>query len=321
MALSEPIAAYVFNKPAFAEVLFWMLPALPAMALFFLLSFAFQAQHRVVLTTLFQNLGISVLFIAGFGYLWFQQPDAINAVSSAQVYAVAAASIFIAAIVLWFSQRNVNFKITGYRDPELTHASMNLWTASIMSLAVQWSGILIAGAMLPAEEVAQLTAAQRTAMLTSFVLMVVNMVVAPRYARLWKEGNIERVQYLAKWSTRGMIAMVLPVVAVMMIWPEKVMGLFGDGYEESAVLLMILAVGQFVNVATGSVGFLLNMSGHERVVLKVAMFTTPFVIAAVLFLSASLGAEGVAIGTSLGVITVNIGNLLMVKRFLGFYSI
>ena len=321
MALSEPIAAYVFNKPAFAEVLFWMLPALPAMALFFLLSFAFQAQHRVVLTTLFQNLGISTLFIMGFGYLWFQQPDAINAVTSAQVYAVAAASIFIAAIVLWFSQRNVNFKITGYRDPELTHASMNLWTASIMSLAVQWSGILIAGAMLPAEEVAQLTAAQRSAMLTSFVLMVVNMVVAPRYARLWKEGNIERVQYLAKWSTRGMIAMVLPVVAVMMIWPEKVMGLFGDGYEESAVLLMILAVGQFVNVATGSVGYLLNMSGHEREFNRVTMISGPMAIVLAILLTKYHGAIGTAFATAVGVALQNIGAIVLVKKRLGFMPV
>ena len=321
MALSEPIATHIFNKPGFAPVLFWMLPALPVMALFMLLAMAFQAQHRVVLTTLFQNLGISTLFITGFGYLWFQQPDAINAVSSAQVYAVAAASIFIAAIVLWFSQRNVNFKITGYRDPELTHASTNLWMASIMSLAVQWSGILIAGAMLPAEEVALLTAAQRTAMLTSFVLMVVNMVVAPRYARLWKEGNVEQIRYLAKWSVRGMIAMVLPVVAVMMIWPEKVMGLFGEGFKEAAVLLMILAAGQFVNVATGSVGYLLNMSGHERDMNRVTLFSGPLTIILVALLSNYYGVLGAAIGTAVGVSIQNLGALVLVKVRMGFVPV
>ena len=321
MGLSEQIATHIFNKPAFAPVLFWMLPALPAMALFFLLSFAFQAQHRVVLTTLFQNLGISTLFIMGFGYLWFQQPDAINAVTSAQVYAVAAASIFIAAIVLWFSQRNVNFKITGYRDPELTHASMNLWTASIMSLAVQWSGILIAGAMLSAEEVAQLTAAQRTAMLTSFVLMVVNMVVAPRYARLWKEGNIDRIRYLAKWSTRGMIIMVLPVVAVMVTWPEKVMGLFGEGFEEAAMLLMILAVGQFVNVATGSVGYLLNMSGHEKEFNLTTMIAGPLTTVLVLVMTIYYGVAGAASATAIGVALQNVGVMVFVRKRIGFWSI
>ena len=291
------------------------------MAIFFLLSFAFQAQHRVVVTTIFQNLGISTLFIAGFGYLWYNQPDAIGAVTSAQLYSVVAASVLIAAITLWFSQRNVHFKLTGYRDPELTHASMNLWTASIMSLAVQWSGILIAGAMLPAEDVALLTAAQRTAMLTSFVLMVVNMVVAPRYARLWKEGNIERIQYLAKWSTRGMIVMVLPIVAVMMILPENVMGLFGEGFEEAAVLLMILAVGQFVNVATGSVGYLLNMSGHERDFNRVTLMTGPLSVILAFFMTYFYGALGTAVAVSIGVAVQNIGAAIIVKLRLGFISI
>ncbi len=317
MALSEQIATHLFNKPAFGQVLFWMLPAIPAMAIFFLLSFAFQAQHRVVVTTIFQNLGISTLFIAGFGYLWYNQPDAIGAVTSAQLYSVVAASVLIAAITLWFSQRNLHFKLTGYRDSELTHASMNLWTASIMSLAVQWSGILIAGAMLPAEDVALLTAAQRTAMLTSFVLMVVNMVVAPRYARLWKEDNIERIQYLAKWSTRGMIAMVLPIVAAMMIWPEKVMGLFGEGFEEAAVLLMILAVGQFVNVATGSVGYLLSMSGHEKEFNLVTMIAGPFTAVLGLVLTIHFGVVGAAIATATGVITQNVIASTFVYKRLG----
>tara|TARA_A100001015_G_scaffold134815_1_gene149601 strand:+ start:284 stop:1558 length:1275 start_codon:yes stop_codon:yes gene_type:complete len=313
MALSEPIATHIFNKPAFAPVLFWMLPALPAMAIFFLLSCAFQAQHRVVVTTIFQNLGVSTLFIAGFGYLWFNQPDALSAVTSAQLYSVVAVTVLIAAISIWFSQRNVSFKLTGYSDPELTHASMNLWVASIMSLAVQWSGILIAGAMLSAEEVAQLTAAQRTAMLTSFVLMVVNMVVAPRYARLWKEGNIDRIRYLAKWSTRGMIIMVLPVVAVMVTWPEKVMGLFGEGFEEAAVLLMILAAGQFVNVATGSVGYLLNMSGHERDFNRVTFLSGPTTIGLSVIFCYYFGLIGVAMATALGVALQNLLGLFIVR--------
>jgi len=315
--LSEQIATTIFNKPEFEPVLFWMLPALPAMAIFMLLAMAFQAQHRVVLTTIFQNLGISTLFIVGFGYLWFEQPDAISAVSAAQIYTVAAAAMFIAGVTLWYGQRNVNFKITGYRDPELTHASMNLWTASIMGLAVQWSGILVAGAMLPPEDVALLTAAQRTAMLTSFVLMVVNMVVAPRYARLWKEGNIERIRYLAKWSTRGMIAMVLPVVAVMMIWPEKVMGLFGEGFEEAAILLMILAVGQFVNVATGSVGYLLNMSGNEQDFNRVTIIAGPSTIALVMVLTNYYGVIGAAASTAAGVSIQNILALSKVRSKLG----
>ena len=259
MFFSEQIATHIFNKPAFAPVLFWMLLALPAMAIFMLLAMAFQAQHRVVITTIFQNLGISTIFVAAFGYLWVEQPEVLNAVTAAQLYAGAAGVIFLAALITWFSQKGISFKVTSYKDKELTSASANLWVASNMSLITMWSGILIAGAIVPAEELAQLSAAQRTAMLTSFVLMVVNMVVAPRYAQMWKNGDMAGIQRLAKWSTRGMIVMVAPIVLVMVLLPERVMSLFGDGYEQAALLLAIMAVGQFINVATGSVLSLIHI--------------------------------------------------------------
>lgn len=321
MALSEPIAIHIFNKPGFAPVLFWMLPALPVMALFMLLAMAFQAQHRVVLTTLFQNLGVSTLFITGFGYLWFDQPEAIDAVTSAQVYAVAAVSIFIAALVLWFNQRNIIFKLVDYRDSELTRASLNLWIESMMNLTVQWSGILIAGALLSAGEIAQLAAAQRTAMLTSFVLMVVNMVVAPQYARLWKGGNIESIRYLAKWSTRGMIVMALPVVVMMIAWPEHVMSLFGEGYEEAAILLVIFVTAQYLDVGTGSVGYILNMTGNEYLNRNVALFGAIFTVPLILVLTLKYGVVGAAIATAIGQSIQSIVKVFLIKYKLGFYTL
>ena len=321
MALSEQIATHLFNKPAFGQVLLWMLPALPAMAIFTLLAMAFQAQHRVVITTIFQNLGISTVFVAAFGYLWYEQPEVLNAVTAAQVYAGAAGIIFLAALITWFSQKGISFNVTTYKDKELTSASANLWVASNMSLISMWSGILIAGALVPAEELAQLSAAQRTAMLTSFVLMVVNMVVAPRYAHMWKNGDMAGIKRLAKWSTRGMIAMVAPIILVMVLLPERVMAIFGEGYEEAAILLAIMAVGQFINVATGSVGYLLNMSGHEKDFRRVTLFVGPLTVICALVFTYHWGVMGAALATATGVGLQNLFALLMVKKRLGFWPV
>ena len=321
MFFSEQIATHIFNKPAFGPVLFWMLLALPAMAIFMLLAMAFQAQHRVVITTIFQNLGISTIFVAAFGYLWVEQPEVLNAVTAAQIYAGAAGVIFLAALVTWFSQKGISFNVTSYKDKELASASTNLWVASNMSLITMWSGILIAGAIVPAEELAQLSAAQRTAMLTSFVLMVVNMVVAPRYAHMWKNGDMAGIQRLAKWSTRGMIVMVTPVVLIMIILPERVMSLFGRGFDEAGILLAIMAVGQFINVATGSVGYLLNMSGHEKDFRRVTLFVGPLTIILVILFTHSYGVVGAAIGTAVGMLMQNLGAIYMVRLRLYFYPI
>lgn len=318
---ANPIASQLLSKPDFAPVLQIAIWALPAMAVFMLIAMGFQAFHRVIATTIFQNLGISSVFLIGFGALWYWQPDRLSAVSAATLYVASAVIMLLSALLLWHRQVQGNWGKPRFKDPDLWQASSNLWAATSMSLAVQWAGILIAGAYVAASDIAYLSAAQRTANLTSFVLMVVNMVVAPRYARLWAEGKTAEIQRLAKWSTRGMLALVLPVVAVMLLFPGWIMGLFGDGYEQGALLLSIMAIGQFINVATGSVGYLLNMSGHERDFRRVTFFAGPLTVILSVLLIQHYGVLGAAIATAVGLSVQNLGALLMVRKRLGFWPL
>ena len=320
MLFSEQIATHIFNKPAFGPVLFWIILALPAMAIFMLLAMAFQAQHRVVITTIFQNLGISTVFVAAFGYLWYEQPAVLNAVTAAQIYAGAAVVIFLAALITWFSQKGISFSVSGYKDKELSSASNHLWVASCMNLSVQWAAILIAGALIPAGELAQLSAAQRTANLAGFVLVVMNMVLSPMYARLWREGNINRIHYLAKISTWGGILIASPFFVAVMLFPRSIMSMFGADYASASTLLVVMIVGQFVNVLTGPVGVLLNMSGHEKDANKVMLVVGPLLMASSLYFIDQFGVEGAAISISIGILIQNLAIALMVKKRLGFYT-
>jgi O-antigen/teichoic acid export membrane protein len=313
------IAQYVFSKPEFSKVISVMIWALPFMVVFMLLSFGFQAFYRVIVATWFQNLGLSFLFLIMFLVAYTYGLE-MSAASASIYYLIAAIMICICALILWHKQINGQWSAK-LRDRELWHSSSNLWVASSMSLIVQWSGVLMAGVFVSSSEVAYLSAAQRTAMLTSFVLMVVNMVVAPRYALLWKENKISEIQRLAKWSTRGMILLVLPIIAIMLLFANFIMGLFGDEFVVAGNLLVIMAVGQFINVATGSVGYLLNMSGHERDFRRVTMFAGPLTIILSYVFIVQWGVIGAAVATAVGLSLQNIGALFMVRKRLGFWPI
>ena len=313
------IAISIFSKPEFSTVLSTMIWAVPFMVVFMLLSFGFQAFYKVIVATWFQNLGISalflVLFLAAYSY-----GLGLNAVSVSNYYLVAAMFVCLLALILWHKQ--INGQWGGkLKDSELWHSSSNLWAATSMSLTVQWSGILMAGIFVSSSEIAFLSAAQRTAMLTSFVLMVVNMVVAPRYARLWQENKTQEIQQLAKWSTRGMIALALPLVAAMIFIPESIMGLFGDEFVVAGNLLAIMAVGQFINVATGSVGYLLTMSGHEKDFRRVTFFAGPLTVILSYFLIMEYSVLGAAIATAIGLSLQNLLAMAMVHKRLGFWPI
>ena len=320
--VSAPLSTYIYTKPAFSPVLSIMVWALPFMVVFMLLGFGFQAFYRVIAATFFQNLGVSLLFLSLIGLIYFSgQASNFSAVYMGYLYVTSSVIVCLLALIMWHRQIEGRWGRLSLKNTELWHSSSNLWAASTMSLIVQWSGVLIAGALISSSEVAFLSAAQRTAMLTSFVLMVVNMVVAPRYALLWKENKVTEIQRLAKWSTRGMIALVLPVISIMLIFPDFIMGLFGDEFVVAGNLLAIMAVGQFINVATGSVGYLLNMSGHERDFRRVTMFAGPLTIILSYLFIVQWGVLGAAIATAVGLSLQNIGALFMVRKRLGFWPI
>lgn len=318
---SEYIATQILTKPEFSSILQVSILALPAMAIFMLISMGFQAFHRVVITTLLQNLGISCLFLIGLFAAWLLYSHELTIMVAVKIYVASAFLILIVAIFMWNMQIKGDWGKAEFKDKRLWQASSNLWAATSMSLTVQWAGFLIAGIYVSSTDIAYLSAASRTANLVSFVLVVVNMVVAPRYAKLWHEGQKSNVQYLAKQSTRIMLALVIPVVLIIIIFAKPIMGIFGMEYIEGATLLIIMAVGQFINVATGSVGFLLNMSGHERDFRRVTFFAGPLTIFLSWILIQYYGVLGAAIGTAVGMSVQNIGALYMVRKRLGFWPI
>ena len=318
----DEISLNVFSKPEFSNVLLLMIWALPFTVVFMLLSCGFQGYYRVVISILFQNLGVSTLFLLMFLLNFFYISEyLLNAEDAAYYYLYSSVIVCIAALYTW--NRQINGQWGGLRlvDKELWASSSNLWVATSMTLAVQWSGILIAGVFTSSAEVAYLAAAQRTATLISFVLMVVNMVVAPRYALLWKEDKINEIQRLAKWSTRGMLLLALPLLTFMLVMPDFIMALFGEDFIAASGLLAILAVGQFTSVATGSVGYLLNMSNHESDYRKVTMFVGPLTVILNYLFILKWGVIGAAFATSIGLSLQNIGALFMVRKRLGFWPI
>ncbi len=317
---AELIATKIFSKPSFAGVLSIMIWVLPCMVVFQLISVGFQASYKVITVIWFQNLGISTIFLLTF-FGAFLYIDELNAVVISAIYLFSGLIIFMLSISLWNKHINGRWGDIRIKNSELWGSSSNLWAASSMVLLVQWSGILIAGVYATSAEVAYLSAAQRTATLTSFILIVVNMVVAPRYALLWQENKISEIKKLSRWSTRGMIVLALPLVAVMTFIPGPIMGLFGDEFLVAGNLLSIMAIGQFINVATGSVGYLLTMSGHEKDYRRVTFFAGPLTVILSYFLILEYGVLGAAIATAIGLSLQNLLALAMVRKRLGFWPI
>ncbi len=319
---SDFIADTVFSKPEFSTTLSVMILVLPFAVTFMLLSFGFQAFYRVIAASFYQNLGVYSLFIISFlSFSYYIGWGDLVASQAAVLYLCSAIIIFVSGLFLWNKQVEGRWGKVQLRNYALWSGASNLWVATVMALAVHWSGILIAGMYVEAEDIAYFSTAQRTAVLTSFILTVVNIVIAPRYARLWQDGDVQEIKKLARWSSRALVLLALPVVVIMTLFPNYIMSYFGEGFSDAGHLLAIMAVGQFINVATGTVFDILVMSGHERDFRRVTFFSGPLTIILCLILIPTYGVTGAAISTAVGLSFQNVFAVFMVKKRLGFWPV
>jgi O-antigen/teichoic acid export membrane protein len=125
--------------------------------------------------------------------------------------------------------------------------------------------VVMLGAMVDMSSVGLYSAANRIATLNTFVLGAVSTIAVPMMAAAFHAGrhrqNRTILRYTMLLSTLG----ALPLFAIMVLRPQFLLGVFGPEFTHGGSLLQVLAFGQFVNAATGPVGFALLMTGRERV--------------------------------------------------------
>lgn len=112
-----------------------------------------------------------------------------------------------------------------------------------------------------------------------------------------------------------------PIFLVLIFGGHWVMMMFGTGFEGGALVLVILSIGQFVNALTGSVGYLLMMSGNESRLQNLTIWTTLLMLIVAVIFIPYWGAVGAAMAASTALIVGNIWSAIEVKRQLGIAPI
>ena len=253
-ALAPWLAENAFSKPELAKSIQFIAPSIIGLSIVFLVAMSLQARHKLIASIPCQN--IAHFMLCGAAVIVFSADSA----STAALYLSLSLGV-TSSFFYWLSIKNLNNNGEKPNPQQLWHSARPNWVIIIMSQAVQWSAPIIIGVFLVAEQVAFFSVAQRIALLTSFILMAVNLVVAPKFSAFHAKGDEHGIRKTALFSVRLLVLSALPIVLFMLFFPEFLMSLFGDEFKQGALILQILVLGQTVNVITGSVGFLLMMSG------------------------------------------------------------
>jgi O-antigen/teichoic acid export membrane protein len=179
------------------------------------------------------------------------------------------------------------------------------------------SDLLVVGLLLGATDVGVYAAATKSAYLIGFVLVAVNAVIAPKIAPLYSDSDKQGLQELVKKGTRLAASIALIATIFMIGFSAQILELFGEGFAAARVSLIILSIGQLANAATGPVGYLLNLTGHQRVTALVYSLAALLGVVLAYVLVPTMGFNGAAIGAAMALVFQNLTLYVLVQRYLG----
>ena len=316
--MSPWLSAEVFKKPDLTQPLRWMSLSILPLAMLFLHSEAIKALKRIRDSQLVN--GVILPFAAVCGLLILAPHfGVIGAVWSHTAAAT------ISAISGWFIWRYNTQNTRGikgeFSTSNLLQSSIPLLWVALMGMIINWSSTLLLGIWGTKVDVGIYGAASRTSILTSFILLSVNSIAAPKFAALYAIRDIAGLERVARQSTKMMILMATPVLLVFITVPSTIMGIFGPDFSKGGPLLAILALGQFVNVATGSVGYILMMTGNEKLLRNNTLVIGLGSILMGLLFIPLWGSVGAAVTTSCSVSILNLGAYYLVWKKIGIKTI
>ncbi len=204
-----------------------------------------------------------------------------------------------------------------------THKRKLLYFASTMILAALMSFILgridiiMIGLFRDASDVGVYKIALEIAGMTTFIIGATNSIFPTFISELFATGKVEQLRSIYAAVTKWIIILTAPLVLSMLLYPTAILGFFGQEYIAGSSVLMILAAGYFIDAMVGSNGFMLNMTGHERIVLANNITMAVMNIVMNLVLIPRLGIPGAAIATAISAGTINIAKFIEVKIFMG----
>jgi O-antigen/teichoic acid export membrane protein len=193
------------------------------------------------------------------------------------------------------------------------------WMASLASAGLIWADTILLGAYKTSTDVGVYQVATRMVMLAAFVMTPVNAAFAPRIADLYQRHRTASLHNTYVAATSWILRLSLPAFVLCVVMPNELLSIFGRRFEVGATVVVVLALGKFVDSATGPCGLMLNMSGRPGLSLFDNVLVLVANVALNVWLIPQYGIEGSAVAWAVSLALVNVLRVVQVKKVLGMF--
>ncbi len=147
-------------------------------------------------------------------------------------------------------------------------------------------------------------------------LLSLNNIFAPTIAELHGKGERQKLESMFKVIARWSITFSLPIFLIMVLFSPYLLGLTGAGFVAAWPLVIAFSLGAMINAVTGPVGYMLLMTGYQRLSFLNSIAAVIVNVALGIILTPRYGAMGIAVSTGLAIVVINLLRLLQVRIFL-----
>ncbi|MDQ7007966.1 MAG: flippase [Acidobacteriota bacterium] len=271
--LAAALAAAVFHQaagrwldPAQARALMIGAWIIPIFALFVLNTQLARSFHRMTVAFLPWNIGrpAAALLAAGSLY-WLLEPTGLDALLAFG----GCLAVFMLLQWAWVWRaypEPARLAPTAWAWRPWLQVALPLLLMTGFGILLNQLGVLMVGSMLGPADAGIFAVATQLATLVSFFLGSINNVVAPRISELYHAGNNADLQRMLSTVVHWIFWPSLLVGLVLVVAARPILSLFGPDFAAGAApsVLIILVAGNLVNAAAGSVGLIMNVTGHQN---------------------------------------------------------
>ena len=188
---------------------------------------------------------------------------------------------------------------------------------SILEFLLAQTDKILLGFYLNPREVGIYAVAMAVVAFVPIGLQSVNQIFSPTIADLHARGQRELLGLLFQTLTKWIFAFTLPLAIAVVTFAQPLMRMFGNDFAKGWPVLVIGTIGQLANAGTGSVGYLLFMSGNQNRLVKIQSTMTAVSVLLNVLLIPRWGIVGAVVAAATANAGTNAWNLLQVRSSLG----
>jgi O-antigen/teichoic acid export membrane protein len=318
--LNSDYIAILINKPELNQTIQTISYAIVPMALVAIIAAVMQGMRRTIIYVIITSVLLPFLFFIS---LVIFSLNSIN-ISALELYIGVTFVVLILALLLFkFVLPNKDKKISSetYDFNKIIQISAPMLLTSSFVLIMSWTDILMLSYYTTAAEVGIYSAALKVAAITSISLMAINSIAAPKFVQFYTNNDMKGLAQIAQQSTKLILFTSLPILILIFIAPEWLMGLFGNEFTAGVAVLLLMGIAQFVNAFSGSVGYIMQMTDNQKTFQNVILVAAVLNIVLNYLLIPKYGINGAAFASMVSMIFWNVTLVLIIKIRMGFYTV